>query len=85
MTGGRVHTSIVREVYEELILALGRVLSVRRRWLPDDFIAEICSCIRGSYRRSRVRYADRAEGAKEGTFHPHPALLELLKQLREEA
>jgi hypothetical protein len=83
MSDAREHAALLREVYQDLVLSLGTILSVRLRLISDEVICEICRSIRGLYRRHRMRYADRSKAwpPAEGIV-PHPELVRLLAELR---
>jgi hypothetical protein len=77
------HAAILREVYRDLVLSLGTILSVRLRRIPEETVWEICRCIRNLYRRHRNRYADPIQDwPPTGSVRPHPELVRLLKELR---
>jgi hypothetical protein len=77
------HAAILREVYRDLVLSLGTILSVRLRLIPQEMVWEICRCIRNLYRRHCNRYADPIQDwPPTGSVRPHPELVRLLKELR---
>jgi hypothetical protein len=82
MNEKHAHAALLREVYRDLVLSLGTILSLRLRLIPEEMIGEICRCIRNLYRRHRNRYAEPVpDWPPTGSIRPHPELLRLLKDL----
>jgi hypothetical protein len=83
MEAGR-HAALLREVYREIIFTLGTVLSLRRRYIRDELVEDICRSIAELYRRHRVRYsgATTSASAPDQPIRPHPAVVRLLEELR---
>lgn len=83
MNDKRDHAALLREVYRDLVLSLGTILSVRLRLISDEIICEICRSIRSLYRRHRIRYAEPVKDwPPVGGITPHPELVRLLEELR---
>ena len=80
------HAALLREVYKDLVLSLGTILSVRLRLISDEMVREICHTIRKLYRRHRNRYAEPVKDwPPAGGIAPHPEMVRLLEELRSAA